>query len=229
MSTSTSVHQLWLQTPTFAAGAEQHAGRGEPRELTALLWNLLQQADLQPRDLDVLACDIGPGSFTGLRLGLATVRALAWALQKPVMPVGSLHALVAEVRDRGQTGAVAVALPARTGVAYVGWSPQPDVLEQALVPAVEAAAFWQPRVQGLEVATILEGPWLAALQDHARVQASDAPRHPVARRLAVLAKAAPEQWIPALQLAPAYLAATEAEVHRGIQVQDEALPAERRE
>jgi tRNA threonylcarbamoyl adenosine modification protein YeaZ len=228
ISTSTPLHQLWLHTPTFDAGAEQLAGRGEPRALTALLWALLAQAGIQPGDLDVLVCDVGPGSFTGLRQGLATVRTLGWALQKPVMAVGSLQAMVAEVRARGETGAVAVALPARTGVAYVGWSPEPEVLEQTLVPLDRAEAFWAERAAGKTVATAMPGPWLHSLALHARAVAAETPEHPLARRLVTMAKAAPHLWIPALHLTPAYLAATEAEVHRGCTIDAEVLPAERR-
>jgi tRNA threonylcarbamoyl adenosine modification protein YeaZ len=228
ISTSTPLHQLWLHTRTFDAGAEQLAGRGEPRALTALLWALLAQAGVQLHDLDVLVCDVGPGSFTGLRQGLATVRTLGWAQRKPVMAVGSLQAMVAEVRAHGATGAVAVALPARTGVAYVGWSPEPEVLEQTLVSLDRAEAFWAERAAGQAVATVLPGPWLLSLARQARVVVAEVPEHPVARRLATMAKAAPHLWIPALHLAPAYLAATEAEVHRGCTVEAEVLPAERR-
>lgn len=232
ISTSTSLHQVWLQTPTFQAGLQQLAGRAEPRALTQHVWSLLDQAKLQLSDVQLFACDVGPGSFTGLRQGLATVRTLAWATGKSAVAIGSLEAMVAEVRATGEQGAVAVALPARSGVVYVGWSPSPGVLEPGLVPQSAALEFWALRAIGQRVATagsaLAAGPWAQALSAVAQVQPAAVPDHPLASRIAWLALAHAERALPALRLAPAYLAATEAEIHRGFTVEAEALPADRR-
>jgi len=60
---------------------------------------LLRRARAAPRDLDALVVGTGPGSFTGVRLGLAAARGLALALDIPVAGVSTLDALAAGAPD----------------------------------------------------------------------------------------------------------------------------------
>jgi len=55
----------------------------------------LGDAGWQPRDLDGLAVAVGPGSFTGLRIGIATIKGLALALDRPIAAVPTLDAMAA--------------------------------------------------------------------------------------------------------------------------------------
>ena len=54
---------------------------------------LLTLNSLQPPDLDAIACTIGPGSYTGLRVGLAAAKGLAYGLHIPLISVGTLNAM----------------------------------------------------------------------------------------------------------------------------------------
>ncbi len=67
--------------------------------LTDLIEGGLQKAGLKMEELDGFAISIGPGSFTGLRIGVMTVKALAWALKKPVLPVSSLEVIAHNAAD----------------------------------------------------------------------------------------------------------------------------------
>ena len=67
--------------------------RGHAEELTGLIARLLDEARLTPADLTSLAVTVGPGTFTGLRVGLATARGFALARGLPLVGVTTLEAI----------------------------------------------------------------------------------------------------------------------------------------
>ncbi len=54
---------------------------------------MFKSAEIEPSDVDVFAAAVGPGSFTGVRIGVATAKAMAQAAQKPCVAVSTLEAL----------------------------------------------------------------------------------------------------------------------------------------
>ena len=70
--------------------------RNYGRDLVPVLRNLFSKANFSPDRMDLLAVDTGPGSFTGLRVGITTAKMIAWAADVPVAPVVSLDALAFE-------------------------------------------------------------------------------------------------------------------------------------
>jgi len=90
---------------------------------------LLRQGGAHPRELDALAVGVGPGSFTGVRIGLATARGLALALDLPGAGVSTLAALAA-----GAPGALPV-IDARRKEVFTLVDGEPTVLAPADVRA----------------------------------------------------------------------------------------------
>lgn len=60
---------------------------------------LLKSKRLNIKDVDGYALSVGPGSFTGIRIGLSTVKSFSWASGKPIAPVSTLEALALKLGD----------------------------------------------------------------------------------------------------------------------------------
>lgn len=73
-------------------------GRGHAEWITPAIESVCAAADTTPADVGVVAVDTGPGLFTGLRVGVATAKAVAFALGVPVVSVSSLDLLAFEYR-----------------------------------------------------------------------------------------------------------------------------------
>lgn len=67
------------------------------QKLMPMIMNIMGNLDLKPEDIDIYAVSSGPGSFTGLRIGVATIKALAYSTKKPVISVPTLDAFVYNV------------------------------------------------------------------------------------------------------------------------------------
>ncbi|HHV28033.1 MAG TPA: tRNA (adenosine(37)-N6)-threonylcarbamoyltransferase complex dimerization subunit type 1 TsaB [Clostridium sp.] len=63
------------------------------QQLIAMIKEVLGSLELAPKDIDVFAASTGPGSFTGLRIGVTTIKAMAYATGKPVVSVPTLDAI----------------------------------------------------------------------------------------------------------------------------------------
>ncbi|MCL6580068.1 MAG: tRNA (adenosine(37)-N6)-threonylcarbamoyltransferase complex dimerization subunit type 1 TsaB [Firmicutes bacterium] len=90
-------------------------------DLSASIREALGLAGLTPRDLELIAVALGPGSFTGVRVGLAAAKALAWALGVPLKGVGTLDVLARTARRRAAASVgtpVLVLVDARRGEVF---------------------------------------------------------------------------------------------------------------
>jgi len=95
-------------------------GASHSTSLTRTVEEALGHAGLGLADLGAIVCDVGPGSFTGVRIGLSTARAWGWALGIPVVGAESLETLAtAAARGLAEEGVVATAIGCRRGEVYL--------------------------------------------------------------------------------------------------------------
>ncbi|WP_436702210.1 tRNA (adenosine(37)-N6)-threonylcarbamoyltransferase complex dimerization subunit type 1 TsaB [Nocardioides sp. BYT-33-1] len=103
----------------IAATATSDRGMRHGEQLAPLIERVLAEAGVRPADLSALAVGVGPGPFTGLRVGLVTARTMAHVLGVPVHGVCSLDALALEaVADGAVSGDFVVATDARRKEVY---------------------------------------------------------------------------------------------------------------
>lgn len=108
--------------------------------LMASVDSLLKSADLNIKDVDLFAVATGPGSFTGLRIGVATVKGLAWSLGKRVAGVSTLEALAMNLI--GSDRLICPVLDARKGEVYSAFYRFSDrgaerVIKESVMPPEE--------------------------------------------------------------------------------------------
>ena len=72
----------------------QNSGQTHGRTLMEMAKNMLSGCDLTPQEIDAVAVAAGPGSFTGVRIGMACAKGFAWGRQLPLYGVSTLEAMV---------------------------------------------------------------------------------------------------------------------------------------
>ena len=107
--------------PHVRARRAERLERGHAARLLPFLREVLASADCSLAAIDVLAVTVGPGSFTGVRIGLATARALAMATGKPLAGYSTLDVLLAQsIAAHGKPQAPLVAaIDTKRGDAYL--------------------------------------------------------------------------------------------------------------
>ena len=178
-------------------------GRETQERLMTALGEVLHEATLQPGDLDVLAVVSGPGSFTGVRIGMAAVKGLAESLGKPVVAVSRLSVLAAQA---GRAGPVWAWIDAGREDVFAGHYRDGVCLGEAMLHGADAIA----NVHAAEVAIVMEDNLPEARQGALRVA-------PVSFREALplaVAKARAKQFADAALLDANYLRVPDAELVR---------------
>ena len=94
----------------------QNSGQTHSRTIMKLAADLLENCDLKPGDVDLVAYANGPGSFTGIRIGVAAAKGFCWGLELPCLPVSTLEAMA--WCHTGSDGLVCCCMDARRSQVY---------------------------------------------------------------------------------------------------------------
>lgn len=116
--------------------------RNHAERIIPLIDETIREAAWAKRSLDVIACGLGPGSFTGVRIALATAKGIALALGRPLVGVGSLRAMAAGITEERDVMAL---VDAKKGEVFVaGYDPTgreilaPSHVSRASLPEIAA-------------------------------------------------------------------------------------------
>jgi len=178
--------------------------RGQAEALLPMIGTVMAEAGLGWHELDAIATTIGPGSFTGVRLGLSAARGLALAADRPLVALTAFEAVAAGLGPLDRP--IAIAIDSRRGPVFaqrftaglelIG---EPAQLEPEAVAAWLGAGPW--RLAGDGVANLADqafGPSILLDAEPLRIRASD-----LARAAAALGR----PGIDRLAVQPLYLRA----------------------
>ena len=87
---------------------ESDEGRDHAKKVALFVDELLKETGVQPSDLDAIAVGKGPGSYTGLRIGVSFAKGMCYALGIPLIAIGSLNALTEVAREDFEAGIIDV-------------------------------------------------------------------------------------------------------------------------
>jgi tRNA threonylcarbamoyladenosine biosynthesis protein TsaB len=136
------------------------SGRRHGRNLIPRLKALLASAGIGPKDLGAIAVGLGPGSYTGLRVGVTAAKTLAYATGAVLVGLDSLHAIGRNAPP--DASRISVIADAQRGELYITdlIRPTPGApLNPAAETRIEALATW---VGSLQTGTIVLGPALGS-------------------------------------------------------------------
>ncbi|MCI8942026.1 MAG: tRNA (adenosine(37)-N6)-threonylcarbamoyltransferase complex dimerization subunit type 1 TsaB [Oscillospiraceae bacterium] len=201
------------------ASAWQAAGLTHSRTLLPMVEGMLKNSELTMEAMDAVAVAAGPGSFTGLRIGIAAVKGLAWAAEKPCIPVSTLEAMAWPLAHL--EGSIVCAMDARRQQIYnavflADGGALERLREDRALSLEEAAAD----LAGLDGPMTIVGDGAQMCFDFFTARGIDCRLAPVHLRLQSAAGVALAAWrrrtetVSAQELTPVYLRLSQAERER---------------
>jgi tRNA threonylcarbamoyladenosine biosynthesis protein TsaB len=152
--------------------AEPEIGKGHAERLMGVVDDVLAAAGAGYGDLERLAVAVGPGSFTGIRVGVSAIRGLSLALARPAVGVDVLEALAQPHLNAGS--AVLAVQDARRGELYAAlYAKEGSALRVPAALAAQSLPAFVASVEGQSLALVGSGAGIASAQlAHARIVSS---------------------------------------------------------
>ncbi|MCS0494966.1 tRNA (adenosine(37)-N6)-threonylcarbamoyltransferase complex dimerization subunit type 1 TsaB [Ancylobacter sp. MQZ15Z-1] len=177
-----------VSTDSTLSAARKVMARGHAEALVPMVDGVMTAGGRRFSDIDAFAVTVGPGSFTGLRVGLSAARGFGLATGRPVIGISTLATLAAPVLAVDDEIPVAAAIDARHGNIYLQMiGPGSRVLvsarAMALKDAARAVAIGPVRLVG-SGAALLAGAWPSGERPPLEVDAEATPDPVWAARLA---------------------------------------------
>lgn len=145
-----------------AVARSEAISRGHAERLFPLIDEVLAAADVEIEQVARIAVNVGPGSFTGIRIAVAAARGLGLALGIPVVGIDALHLIAASLSEPAD-GPVLAAVDARRGEVYAAlYGPNGEVLEAPFAADADAVL-----ARLGDRATVLAGSGATILADQA--------------------------------------------------------------
>lgn len=194
-----------LDGETVLAHASETMSRGHQERLAPMAQAVMAQAGIGFDRLQRIGATVGPGSFTGLRVGVAFAKGLGSALGVPAVGVGSLEALAAEA-----SGMVAAAIDARRDQLYLQvFEDGQPLMAPDVLPLGTAAARLAELAMGRDLTLVGSGaPLLADSAPGAHILTPDGCDARAVARIAAVKSPAP--------MRPLYLRAPDAKLPGGV-------------
>jgi tRNA threonylcarbamoyladenosine biosynthesis protein TsaB len=198
---------------------EVSRGRRHAETLIPAIEFLCAQTDIDMSEFGAIAVDIGPGLFTGMRVGLAAGKAIAQALRVPMIGISSLDLLAYPLRFADRT--IAAVIDARKGeVFYSFYRPVPGGVQRVTEPRVGSIDELVGDVMARGQSVICVGDGALRYRDEidAGVRCEFAEQFlsfPSAAPLVQLAhaRALREEWVNSWEIQPMYLRAPDAQIN----------------
>jgi tRNA threonylcarbamoyladenosine biosynthesis protein TsaB len=159
IETSTRRGSVALVEGTKVLCVQSHEEPNKHAErVLGLVDRALAEAKLSRQDLDRVAVGVGPGSFTGLRVGIALAEGMALGLERPLVGVGSLRAMAHAVPAADERVRIAVLDARRSEVFVAAYAPDGEELVAPNALAPEAAlTLLREKLGGRRAVTVGEG------------------------------------------------------------------------